>query len=190
MLEETLSKKTLNELCEEFETEIKGSQGKYKNDFNFALKMGEDGEKVVRAFLESLDYIFLSKCEDINYDYKFLKGGKEYIFEIKTDIAHLFLDEKTGNMRDTGNLVVEYESRGKKSGISATKADYFVTYFPQINEIWLIKVDKLKEMIREHNSEIRRVENAGDKDSNTKIFLISREKYKTHFRIANPKTVN
>jgi len=186
MLSETLSTKTVSELCTELEKDIKLNKGSYINNFESALSMGEKGESIVRKFLENLGYIFLSKCEDISHDYKFLKNGKEYIFEIKTDVAHLFEDEKTGSLRDTGNMAIEYESRGKKSGISVTKADFFVTYYPQINEIWLIKTEKLKDIIRENKDTIKKVENAGDTNSNTKLFLLKRETYKTNFRIANP----
>jgi Asp-tRNA(Asn)/Glu-tRNA(Gln) amidotransferase B subunit len=89
MLKRILSTKTLKELCQEFEQECRSNHGKYKNNFNLALEMGEKGELIVRKFLEEKGYIFLLKCEDNSYDYKFLKDGKECLFEIKTDVAHI-----------------------------------------------------------------------------------------------------
>lgn len=188
MLNETLSKKPLKEICEAFKEDVISNRGKYVDDFNLALKMGETGESIVRLFLENLGYVFLSKCEDISHDYKFLKGGKEFVFEIKTDVAHYRLNDKN-ELFDTGNMAVEYECRGKKSGIAATKAatkaDFFITYYPQLNEIWLIKTEKLKELIRANKDTIKKVDTAGDTDSNTKLFLLKREKYKPEFRVTN-----
>ena len=183
MLTETLSVKPLKDICEEFKQEVESNRGEYKNNYNMALKMGEKGESIIRIFLENLGYVFVSKCENISHDYKFVKGGKEQIFEIKTDVAHLFVGDD-GNLRDTGNIAIEYESRGKKSGIAATSAEFFVTYYPQINEVWLIKTEKLKELIRANKDTIKKVE-GGDTDSRTKMFLLKREKFKSEFRVTN-----
>jgi hypothetical protein len=183
MLSETLSVKSLKNICEEFKQEVESNRGEYKNNFDMALKMGEKGERIVRMFLENLGYIFVSKCENISHDYKFVKGGKEGIFEIKTDVAHLFVGDD-GNLRDTGNIAIEYESRGNKSGIAATNADFFVTYYPQLNEIWLIKTEKLKDIIRANKDTIKKVE-GGDTNSRTKMFLLKREKFKSEFRVTN-----
>ena len=185
MIKNTLEVKTIKEICNELEREVSENKGKYVNNFKLALEMGENGEKIVRKFLENLGYIFLSKCEDISHDYRFLKNGKEYVFEIKTDVAHMREDKLTKEIRDTGNIAIEYESRGKNSGIAATKADFFVTYYPHLNEIWLIKTEKLKNLIRENKETIKKVENAGDSNSNTKLFLIKRDKFKDQFRVTN-----
>ena len=168
MLNETLSKKPLKEICEAFKEDVVSNRDKYVDDSNLALEMKETGESIVRMFLENLGYVFLSKCEDISHDYKFLKGGKEFVFEIKTDV-------------DTDNMAVEYECRGKKSGIAATKADFFITYYPQLNEIWLIKTEKLKELIRKNKDTIKKIDTA----DGIKLFLLKRDKYKPEFRITN-----
>ena len=56
--------------------------------------------------------------------------------EVKNDLKAL----------DTGNLFVEYFSRGKPSGISTTQADYWCFV---IDDIYiLIATEKLKEMLR------------------------------------------
>lgn len=185
MLSETLTVKSLEELCEEIHDEVTKNKGKYVNNFQLSLALGEQGERVVRKFLESLGYIYLSKSEEISHDYKFIKDGKECMFEIKTDGAHIRPNKETGELFETGNMVVEYESRGKNSGIAATKADFFVTYYPQLNEIWLIKTEKLKNLIRENKDSIKKV-TGGDSDSETKMFLLNRERFKSHFRITNP----
>jgi hypothetical protein len=82
-------------------------------------------------------------------------------------------------------MAIEFESRGKNSGIAATKADFFVTYYPHMNEIWLIKTEKLKNLIRENKDSIKKVI-GGDSNSQTKMFLLNRAKFKDQFRIASP----
>lgn len=185
MISEKLIIKSLKDICTEFEKEVTENRGKYINDFKLSLSMGEKGENIVRKFLENKDYIFLSKCEDISHDYKFIKNGKEYIFEIKTDAGHIRNNKQTGELYETGNMAIEYESRGKPSGIKATKAEFFITYYPLLNELWLMKTAKLKELIKENEETIKKVEDAGDSNSNTKIYLLKRDKYKSKFSIAN-----
>ena len=185
MLSETLTVKSLEDLCIEINEEVTKNKGKYVDNFQLSLALGEQGEKVVRKFLESLGYTFLSKSEEISHDYIFLKDGKKCMFEIKTDGAHIRPDKKTGELYETGNMVVEYESRGKTSGIAATKAEFFVTYYPQLNEIWLIKTEKLKNLIRENKDTIKKVV-GGDSNSETKMFLLNRERFKNEFRITSP----
>jgi hypothetical protein len=185
MLSETLTVKSLEELCAEITEEVTKNKGKYVDNFKLSLALGEQGERVVRKFLESLGYTFISKSEEISHDYKFIKDGKEYMFEIKTDGGHIRPNKKTGELYETGNMVIEYESRGKNSGIAATKADFFVTYYPQLNEIWLIKTEKLKDLLRENKDSLKRTI-GGDSNSETKMFLLNREKFKNNFRITNP----
>ena len=93
--------------------------------------------------------------------------------EIKTDV----LIKPT---RDTGNMFIEYECRGKPSGISVTQADMFITYFKNLNEIWVITTVKLKELLNTEN--FRSVGNAGDEGSKTCGYLIPRMKYRNHFK--------
>jgi hypothetical protein len=46
----------------------------------------------------------------------------------------------------TGNIFIEFESRGKKSGISTTEADYWTIH---INGVWItLNTDKLKDIAR------------------------------------------
>ena len=93
--------------------------------------------------------------------------------EIKTDV--LVKPE-----RDTGNLFIEYHSRGKPSGISVCKADFFITYFKHLREVWVINTSDLKQLIEEHN--FCTVTNAGDKGSGTCGYLIPRTKYREYFK--------
>ena len=167
MLGEALTIKSIEEMCEDFTDELKEN-----NQQNTATE--DKGERIVKKFLENLGYVFLSKSKDISCDYIFLKNGKQQMFEIKTEV------------NNTEDVNIEYQNKGEGSGIAATKADFFVTYYPHINEIWLIKTEKLKSLIRENKSTIKKTEHSSDEGINTKSFSLKKEDFKEHFRIANP----
>lgn len=64
-------------------------------------------------------------------------GG--YKVEVKCDrIAH-----------KTGRIYIEVYSRGKKSGISTTEADYWIYIIENMQVMFLIPVDRLRELCRE-----------------------------------------
>lgn len=147
--------------------------------FDKDIIIGESGEETVRKDLESMGAKFIGDNKDNKYDLIIEKNNKEISYEIKTDVF-------CSPIRDTGNIFVEYECRGKKSGILVSKADWFVTYYKNLNEIWYIKTDKLKELI--NNNPMKVVTFAGDANSNTKGVLVPRNKYKEQFIIRNART--
>lgn len=57
--------------------------------------------------------------------------------EVKTDFM----------TKNTGNIAVEFESRGKPSGISVTKADHWVFHIPNRCTI-IVETNRLKELAR------------------------------------------
>jgi hypothetical protein len=89
---------------------------------------------------------------------------KSVTFEIK-------FDEMSS---DTGNIAIEYESRGKKSGISTTKATYWVQFFD--NTFHIVSVEALREkmLLLKHRDVV-----GGDPGSNTKMYLIKKDKFKS-----------
>lgn len=143
-------------------------------NFKKDLVLGQDGEVVIREFLESKGLTFVDSNHDNKYDIKLLKNNVPVTYEIKTDVI-------CNPTFDTGNLFVEFRCRGKESGISVTEADWFVNYFPFLNEIWFIKSDNLKELINNNNFHV--IKNAGDRYSETHGYLINRKKFKEHFQI-------
>jgi len=122
--------------------------------------------------MQNLGFQFINRCNDNRYDITMGYDGNAYTYEIKTDIYP----------RDTGNMAIEVESRGKPSGISVTQADYFVYYFPHLKEIWNIPTEHLKGIINQ-NTNIRLVEGAGDPGSNTKLYLIKKTTFRNYFRV-------
>jgi hypothetical protein len=143
-------------------------------NFKKDLLLGNEGEDVLRDFLNTKGCEPISKNDDRRYDLKMLKKGVETTYEIKTDF-------KCAPLFDTGNIFIEFECRGKESGIMVTEADWFVTYFKYLNEIWFIKSKKLIQLINDNN--FPTFSDAGDLNSNTKGYLINRKKFKKHFNV-------
>jgi len=149
-------------------------------NFNKDIEIGEDGEVMVRFDLESVGGVFISDNKDNSHDLvmnmpnRVGSGYNETTYEIKTDVY-------CRPDLDTGNIFVEFESRGKESGISVTNADWFVTYFKHFREIWYIKSDKLVDLISKND--FKKTELSGDLNSNTKGYLIPRYQFKKHFKV-------
>lgn len=143
-----------------------------KGQYNFKkdLITGEEGEEEVRCFLEKNGYKFIGNCKNNKFDLLMEFNRTPVTFEIKTD-----------SFRDTGNIAIEIESRGKLSGISITEADYFVTLFKFNNELWSIKTEDLKKLISENDFYLK--ESGGDKGSNTKFYLIKKSKFRKYFQV-------
>ena len=147
-------------------------------NFNKDLAIGEKGEKVVLFDLESMGAKFIDDNKDNCYDLLVEKGGIQLKYEIKTDV-YCF------PQFDTGNMFIEFECRGKTSGIEVTKADWFVMHYKYLKEIWYIKTNELKELIK--NNQFFKTEFSGDQNSNTKGYLIPREEYKEYFIVRGVK---
>jgi hypothetical protein len=143
-------------------------------NFKEDLKLGNDGETTVRAFLESQGATYVESNHDNKYDLKMLVKGLEKTYEIKTDV-------KVAPLFDTGNIFIEYESRNKPSGIATSKADWFVTYFLFLNELWFIKTETLRKLILEN--EYPTFKDAGDIGSATHGYLLPRKDVKKYFHV-------
>jgi hypothetical protein len=145
-------------------------------NYNFRddIKDGEKGEAIIAEFLKGHKYELLNDNKDNRYDLKMLNHlGNETTFEIKTDVY-------CSNERDTGNMFVEKESRGKLSGISVSQANWFIMYYPHFKEAWFIRSSELRDLIERSDFYVA---TGGDKGSNTKGYLIKRELFKNHFKV-------
>ena len=73
--------------------------------------------------------------------------------------------------KTTGNIVIEYESRGKPSGIITTDADYWLHNLAMGDDIvlsFLTRVSTLRKYIAQHNPRSVR----GGDDMTSKLYLI------------------
>jgi hypothetical protein len=105
-------------------------------------------------------------CSDFRYDLK-LGNIKE------EELAEIFANKKIEVKYDqlslkTGNIFVEYESRGKKSGISKSEAEYYCYAFG--NTFHLVKTQDLKDRCRKYLGTSRDTY-GGDNNSSKGILL-------------------
>jgi hypothetical protein len=104
----------------------------------------EQGLYYERELLKYIKYDSYETSEDkglfLDWDIKTLYNNKEETYEVKSDEIS----------SRTGNICVEYASSGKPSGITSTKADYWVNFslFPTRYELHIIPIDILREMIK------------------------------------------
>ena len=76
-------------------------------------------------------------------------------------------------------MFIEFQSWGKDSGIKTTLADNWVIIMTRMSEIWIIPTKELRELIDEHNFEIKE----GGDENMSKGYLIPRNKFKHKFQI-------
>jgi len=110
--------------------------------------------KYTSSFTHDLN--FGEKAEDwLN---EMFSNGK--LIEVKNDrIIH-----------KTGNIFIEYESRGKPSGLSTTTANYWIYRMNELDIAFIIPTDKLKMICREYLKEKKYIRNGGD--NNTSLGLL------------------
>ena len=149
---------------------------KFKKD----LKYGTDGEKIVAMYM-AINGMSIVRDESTNTkDYDIVmyspKADKNLYMEVKTD-------NYVDNENDTGNIAIEIRYRGNPSGISTTKADWWVYYMPEIsfNNLWMMECDKLKRFIKENIQDLKVVR--GGDNNWSELVLIPRKKYAQYFGV-------
>ena len=143
----------------------------FKQDIN----LGKQGESIVIQDLEFLGATYISSNDTYTHDFIIKFNNADISYECKTDI-----------FQDTGNIFIETNCRGHESGILVTQADWFVTYFSKMNEIWYIKTKNLLKIIKENDHKM--VENVGDHGSKTKGYLVNKNMFRKHFIVRNSIT--
>ena len=129
------------------------------------LKLGKDIEKKISMLYEKEGYTQLQRSDDSRFDLVLQKDTQIKSFEIKTDLY-------CSKEKDSGNIFVEYEYKGRPSGINVSEADWWVFYFLNLEELWFIQTDKLKSLIDEYT--FLTTYQSGDDGSNTRGYLIPR----------------
>lgn len=90
----------------------------YNDDWRYDLKVGQEGESFISKLLS--------------------KGEGCYTVEVKLDKrAH-----------STGNFFIEYESRGKPSGLKTSIADYYALMTVDQNLVMIVRTDHLKKALK------------------------------------------
>ena len=112
---------------------------------------------------------------NFEYDLEFGQEGEGII-------ADLFENKKIEVKRDnwvgrTGNIAIEYESRGKPSGIATTQADYWIIMFSreyQDKFMIIIETQRLKEVSREYFKK-GFIKKMGDSNTSTAVLIPIKE---------------
>lgn len=113
------------------------------NDFYENLEFAQRGEEeVAKALSEQFaDFEVIEFNNDKACDIIASIGGERITIEVKEDVR----------VKDTGNVVIECESRGKPSGIMTTQADFWVFRLHLETGVvnYLFKIKDLKQAIRD-----------------------------------------
>lgn len=149
--------------------------------FRKDLKVAKASEEEAAALLTSIYGAEILDFEDTNkYDILAKINEKLHTFEVKED----FYCEKSGN------IGVEFECRGKPSGIAVSESDFYIykIHLPQNNIKYAMhKTSRLKESIAK--KEYFRVATGGDPGSNTKMYLFKLEKFlATGYLLVSPNS--
>ncbi|PNX47995.1 MAG: hypothetical protein BV459_03295 [Thermoplasmata archaeon M11B2D] len=135
------------------------------------MDFAKNTETVVSDILKSRNFKIIDFCDTKDFDLlvEHPTNGKTYSIEIKEDFM----------AADTGNVAVEYECRGKSSGIASTRADAwaYVLHERARVGVYLISTIDLMSAIRQdkHHREVI----GGDFGSNTKMCLFRVESFKS-----------
>jgi len=134
-------------------------------DFEKDLKKAKSCELEIALYLVGRGNKVTKSCDDKRYDIEITnRNGQKQKIEVKEDFMH----------SKTGNIAIEYECRGKPSGINTTESDqyiYKIHYSDRTSRIFSIKTDNLKRLLKERQN-LRSV-TGGDAESNTKFYLLN-----------------
>lgn len=142
-------------------------------NYNFVkdLRVANETEKEVADLIELHFGLSIKEIGETGA-YDILASGPNGLikFEVKEDFI----------VQDTGNVALEYECRGKPSGIATTEADYYIYKLNYDNgpEYVIHSVGELKEMI-EKGLYFRDVI-GGDWGSRTKMYLFKKRVFVKH----------
>ncbi len=108
---------------------------------------------------------------DFRFDLSRGKIGEEHLAKILEDKT---LEVKTDSwIAKTQNIAVEYESRGKPSGIATTEADYWVFVFDgRYNKevILIMDTERLKKIARAYHSR-GSIKKMGDNNTSVAVLI-------------------
>jgi hypothetical protein len=139
------------------------------NKFKRDLQQGKKYERLATDYFD-YDDLYMSKGYCKEYDFCCVKGGEKTYVEVKSD-------RLAGK---TGNLCIEYEYKGKPSGINATTADYWMYFIlktvdgdvhSKVNRIEAYKIpsDDLRDIVKGCRSV------SGGDGGYSKMYLVKKE---------------
>lgn len=135
--------------------------------FQDDLKDGQQAENEVARLLAARFQVSETEIErSSSKGFDLRIGSLNRTFEVKNDL----LAERTGN------IAIEFECRGRPSGLAATTADYWVYKFS--GQFCLIETARLKQELSVNKNFWKTVV-GGDPGSNTRMWLVKVAIFKT-----------
>jgi len=135
-------------------------------NFEKDLAVADGTEKEVAGLLEKHHKAKILDFEDTNkYDILACIKNKNYTFEVKEDFIGAI----------TGNVGLEFECRGKPSGIQVSKAHFYIykLHIGNNKVIFVLhEIGTIKDKIT--NKKYFRIVNGGDEGSNSMNYLFRR----------------
>ncbi|HCW07145.1 MAG TPA: hypothetical protein DGG95_07260 [Cytophagales bacterium] len=133
-------------------------------DFNKDLPIAKKTEREVGQLMQSkyTGFKVLKYGDDNRFDILASFQNKTMTFEVKEDFTHA----------KTGNVGLEFSCRGKLSGISVSKAEYYIYKIHNADGtcgIYLFRTEVLKKMA--NDKLYFRIVNGGDVGSNSMNYL-------------------
>ena len=113
----------------------------------------------------------MNQCNDFKYDLKIGQLGEELLNDI---LQNKKIEVKRDSwVYKSGNIAIEYESRGKPSGIAKSEAEYWSFIFSGEYEdeiIIIIKSSRLKRICREYYKK-GKVKSMGDNNTSKAVLI-------------------
>lgn len=139
-------------------------------NFQKDLALSQSSIDKVKLLLVEKNATDITTNDDKHYDIKCSLSGRTFTIETKEDMMYSF----------TGNIAIEYYSRGKPSGIATSTADIWCYVldqekgkYNQYNGIYFVKRSKLKKFLMENSF---RIVNGGDNQT-SKLYLVPLERF-------------
>lgn len=140
-------------------------------NYNFAkdLKASEKSVSDVITCLERMGFSEFETNNDGRYDISYTTvSGAKHTAEVKND---LMWDK-------TGNVAIEYKSRGKASGIATSKADYW--FYVLGEKIYHAPVGDIRVYLIQHWDRFKRL--SGGDEGTSQLALLKLDDFKDIFK--------
>ena len=91
--------------------------------------------------------------------------------------------ESKADKYETGNMMIEYSSRGKDSGIRTTTSDYYIYWFVTNERYYVIPTPVIKQMIKKKNY-VKRLR--GGDNNTSKMYMFKERQFSKYLVKGNP----
>lgn len=141
--------------------------------FEQDLQQAANTEEQVAQWFADEGHEVIELNNDYRYDIKVkLKTGAVVLIEVKEDFM----------CKRTGNVAVEFQCRGKPSGIETSLSDYYIYKVHTPDDTELLAISKRKLINLVDTEQYHSIKVGGDSGSETKMYLFSIDTIKDNFK--------